>query len=55
MPKFCRKVCTFIIMPDFMWWIVVIFFSFLCICILFYVLVCKDVLQGGNIKKVEKG
>ena len=42
-------------MPDFMWWNVVIFFSFLCICNLFYVLVCKDVLQGGNIKKVEKG
>ena len=55
MPKFCRKVCTFIIMPDFMWWNAVMFFSFLCIYNLFYVSAGKDVQQNKYIRKVKKG
>ena len=38
-----------------MWWNAVMFFSFLCICNLFYVSAFKDVLQNKDIKKVKKG
>ena len=37
-----------------MWWNAVMFFSFLCICNLFYVTAGKDVQQDKYIRKVKK-